>query len=409
MSYLLSTYAQPLSTLPVNTFSSLNSVVGKLFDLSIVEVSLNTLLFPIAHTLFAVPCNLLINKKGIRISYYVSAGLVVLGVWLRTFLTEGNPYICLLGSMISAIGGIFIFNTPSRIALNWFRAESISYVTFFGVLANLVSNALGLTIPGLVINANSTQEEVIEFLRLEAIIITIPFILMVIFIREKPKNAPSKAALAFTTAQPGRYVDILKAIFSNKEYLKLCASMSLNFGICIGYLAVLEQSLFILGFPNASRSISFCGASGIVVGVFANVVYSYYIKKTQKYKRTLIIATLGDFIGLVIWTVGFFLFLDSWWELILLSALFCFNHFSLPSIYVLFSTEIAFPIDQASAAGYMIAVSQTVGFLSGLLFAYILDVDRRFARIIFYITLGCLFISFLISLTVKEDLRRARF
>jgi hypothetical protein len=154
------------NSLPVNTFSALNSTVERLFDLSIVEVSMNTLMYPIAHTVFAFPCNWVLNKKGIRVSFYLAAVLVVGGMWLRTFLAVGQPYICLLGSLSSAIGGIFILNTPSRLAINWFRSENVPYVTFIGVLVNLVSMALGLTIPGIVISPSSSEGDIIGFLRL---------------------------------------------------------------------------------------------------------------------------------------------------------------------------------------------------------------------------------------------------
>ena len=57
----------------------------------------------------------------------------------------------------------------------------------------------------------------------------------------------------------------------------------------------------------------------------------------------------------------------------MLTIIFCMSYFSLPSICILFSTELAFPVDQASAAGYMLAFSQTLGFLFGLLFTNLLD------------------------------------
>lgn len=82
---------------------------------------------------------------------------------------------------------------------------------------------------------------------------------------------------------------------------------------------------------------------------------------------------------------------------------------SLPSIYVLYSTELAFPIDQSSAAGYMIAISQTIGFLSGLLFANILDGTKEMAYTIFIVTGAGLLISILVSLSIKQDLRKTRF
>lgn len=159
-------FAALVCSLPVNTFASINSKVENLFELSVVEVTLNTLLFPIAHTLFAFPCNWVLNKKGIRVGYFCSAALFIAGVWLRTFLAVGEPYICLLGSLLSAIGGIFILNTPSRLALNWFKSESVPLVTFTLVLVNVVSMGLGLTIPGWIIKADSTITDIIDFIRL---------------------------------------------------------------------------------------------------------------------------------------------------------------------------------------------------------------------------------------------------
>jgi hypothetical protein len=84
-----------------------------------------------------------------------------------------------------------------------------------------------------------------------------------------------------------------------------------------------------------------------------------------------------------------------------LSSLFCFNHFSLPSIYVLFSTEVAFPIDQSSAAGYMMASSQTVGFLAGLIYASILNDTREMSMVVCFITIGCLLLAIVVSKSIK--------
>jgi predicted membrane channel-forming protein YqfA (hemolysin III family) len=76
---------------------------------------------------------------------------------------------------------------------------------------------------------------------------------------------------------------------------------------------------------------------------------------------------------------------------------------------VLYSTEVAFPVDQASAAGYLMAISQTFGFLTGILYANLLDGTRSTARMLLYVTVGCLFISVIVSISIKEDLRKTRF
>lgn len=159
-------------------------------------VTLNSLLFPIAHTLFAFPCNYLITTYGVRLSYYLGGGLVVAGVWLRMLLMDGNGYFCLLGSLVSAVGGIFILNTSSKIAFGWFRTEQVPLVTFLCVMGNLLSMAVGLALPGMVIHSNSQQEDVLAFLRLEAVMITVPMVLLMVVIREKPPVPPSASAAA---------------------------------------------------------------------------------------------------------------------------------------------------------------------------------------------------------------------
>jgi hypothetical protein len=110
-----------------------------------------------------------------------------------------------------------------------------------------------------------------------------------------------------------------------------------------------------------------------------------------------------------VWSAGFLFMVDKWWQLVLISSIFCFNHFSIPSLYVLYSTEIAFPTDQASATGYLMAFSQTFGFLFGILFAGLLDGSRTMASYIFYITISCLFASVILSISIKEDLRKKKY
>jgi hypothetical protein len=53
--------------------------------------------------------------------------------------------------------------------------------------------------------------------------------------------------------------------------------------------------------------------------------------------------------------------------------MFGFNYLSCPSSFILFAAEAAFPIDQASVAGYLFAFSQTFGFVAGLICAAFLN------------------------------------
>lgn len=141
-----------VNSLPVHTFSSINVVVEEKFDITDTEVTLNALLFTISHPLFSVPCNWVINKYGMRVSFMVGTAFVVAGVWLRLLLEVRQSIFCLLGSGLASIGNIFVLNTPSKVALNWFRHEKVGIVTFTGILINLLSLTFGASVPSFIIN-----------------------------------------------------------------------------------------------------------------------------------------------------------------------------------------------------------------------------------------------------------------
>lgn len=100
-----------------------------------------------------------------------------------------------MGSGLAAIGNIFILNTPSKLAISWFKSSRVNIVAFTGILFNLLSITLGAAVPGFLIKEDTgTIEHVQELLLYEAIIITVPYILLMIFFRDTPDSPPSKAA-----------------------------------------------------------------------------------------------------------------------------------------------------------------------------------------------------------------------
>ena len=86
-----------------------------------------------------------------RVSFIIGAVFLVSGVWLRLLLSVGQSIFCLLGSGLAAIGNIFVFNTPSQVALNWFKQDQVGIVTFTGILLNLLSITFGASAPSFIV------------------------------------------------------------------------------------------------------------------------------------------------------------------------------------------------------------------------------------------------------------------
>jgi len=53
---------------------------------------------------------------------------------------------------LASIGNIFVVNTPSKIAANWFRSDKVNLVAFLGILISLISVTAGASLPGFFIN-----------------------------------------------------------------------------------------------------------------------------------------------------------------------------------------------------------------------------------------------------------------
>ena len=81
----------------------------------------------------------------------------------------------------------------------------------------------------------------------------------------------------------------MKALFTNIQYIKLCFVMALNFGVCIAFFAILEQAITTLGYTNSPQIISTLGTSGTIFGIIGNILYSFLLKKTKKYKLILVV------------------------------------------------------------------------------------------------------------------------
>ena len=87
---------------------------------------------------------------------------------------------------MAALGSMFILNTPSKVAVNWFRKESVNIVTFTGILATLVSITIGAALPAFILGDDASVDDVKTFLMYQAIIISVPMVALAILFRERP-------------------------------------------------------------------------------------------------------------------------------------------------------------------------------------------------------------------------------
>ena len=76
---------------------------------------------------------------------------------------------------------------------------------------------------------------------------------------------------------------------------------------------------------------------------------------------------------------------------------------------MLYGAELAYPVDQASVAGYLISIAQGFGFVVGLIMVNLITGSKTNIMILFGVIALLMLIGALFSLTVDEELRKHRF
>lgn len=90
----------------------------------------------------------------------------------------------------------------------------------------------------------------------------------------------------------------------------------------------------------------------------------------------------------------------------------CLGFFVIPltALFTTYSSELTYPVAQGSATGYLFAGSQTVGFVSGMIWVLILDKTNKWkVYLMFGVHTAFIIVSFIISLNTKQFLNKTNF
>lgn len=154
-------------------------------------------------------------------------------------------------------------------------------------------------------------------------------------------------------------------------------------GTVIGVFGVIDTTLKGLGYDDPARVISIVMIIGLVLGVVGTIFYSVMVKKTKKFKlfshisnNPTNIVTLSLFIGYLLLCLFILKGYDKLWQITLFCILFQLNYNALLPFFVVYGSQLAFPVDQASITGYLILVFHLFAFILGLILVAVLQPYR---------------------------------
>ncbi|KAL4439315.1 hypothetical protein ABPG74_016978 [Tetrahymena malaccensis] len=393
------------NNLIVQTTTPIVNILHTIYpDYSKQVISLCALVFYVSHPPMAFVSNYIIEQKGLKFGITFGAILMIIGTGLRCLVNQGF-YFVIIGQFINAVGNCFITNSPAKVAANWFYPKDRPAVTAIGTFAVLASGALGIVIPSIFVSeTNNTDKDVFNLMLAEFIIVAAIMIMNIFFFRAEPPTPPSYGAMQ----KKENFKQSIKSLFTNVNYLLLLGFLTLVLGTVNSYFVTI--SLLIAPFGHTALDASLLSVFSTAFGFFGSIAGAIVLKITRKYKPIMFIGTLVASIMLLVNLAlltqdgaGF-----KWTAFIVsgLSAFFCYPVFS---TVLEFGCEIAFPVGEASIAGYLLAGSQIFGFFLGLIMTEVIDgVSKERSYIGGIVYLGLVFLSLIPLSFTKQDLRRSQ-
>lgn len=217
-----------------------------------------------------------LTYKYFRFSLLGYIFLGCLGGWIRYFVGR-NYTLTLIGQFILAVSGSPVNNFANVLPDRWFSADERFVVTSLAVFANYLGWGFGYIMPCAVVGDNLDNIPKLELI--QAILMTIPLVLGIFSIRDRPKVPPSYSALVKMAEYSGF-----------KQEMKFLMKLpnfkwgSILFGLCVGvsYSVSAVTGLFLAPLKLSYWQQGGIGFSYIAAGFITGMIGTLMLTKSTR-------------------------------------------------------------------------------------------------------------------------------
>ena len=344
-------------------YSIITNVISGYYGVSNLAVNWTSVIYMALYIPGILPASWLLNRKGLRFCVLLGSFGTCFGAWIKCLsISPDRFWLTMIGQGVVAASQLFILNIPPRLAAVWFGSKEVASATSCGVFGNQVGIALGFVLPPLLFRGNDKSKEFVAkglstMFFTVAVITTVLLVLKLFFFDDHPQVPPSTAAARAQVAEGGgqSYPQILKSLFTNRNFNLLLITYGLNVGVFYAISTVLNQ-LVELRFPGHSVDAGIMGLIITISGVFGSIACGIILDKTHKFKATTLFVYTFSLIGMI--TFAFALRLPEIWPLFLVSGLLGFFMTGYLPIGFEFAAEISYPNPEGTSAGLLNGAAQ---------------------------------------------------
>lgn len=267
------------------TYSPISDIVAEKYNVAesvvnILSLCLSGLYGPVVWC--AAP---LVQRLGLAHSVRLAGLLTVCGAIVRALGTSPSTFgLVIAGQCLSGVARPVISQLLGLTSLNWFPKEKRQLATAIAALGNPFGVAIGFMLSPAV--TQKDPDKVVDLNYITAAGSLVVFIFVCLFVRERPLEDPSVAAMEARNRPVGGkgngfFATDMKHL-KNKQYMFLAITFGIAFGQCNAIAVILNQMLKPFGYEHAA--VGATGVMTIVPGVIGAMFISQFLgKQVAKY------------------------------------------------------------------------------------------------------------------------------
>jgi cyanate permease len=332
------------------TFAPITNEAVQHYGVSDLKIGILSMCFMIVYLVVSIPASWIIDTYGIRIG--VGIGAVFTGLFgLLRGLVSSNFNLLLMAQIGIAIGQPFLLNAITKVAARWFPIEERATASGLGTLSSYLGILTGMILTPWLVNGSGIP----GMLHIYGIFALISAVVFIVFVRERPPEAPCRP----DQEERALALDGLKLIFKNKDFNWLMLIFFIGLGVFNAVTTWIENILSPRGFTSVQAGITggLMIAGGILGALILPILSDHYRKRIP----FIMIAIAGAALSLIGITVA------TNYTMVLISGM-AFGFFLLSSgpIGFQYGAEITYPISEGTSNGFLLLAGQ----ISGILFIF---------------------------------------
>ncbi|XP_040016953.2 choline/ethanolamine transporter FLVCR1 [Gasterosteus aculeatus] len=384
------------------------NVFARFYGVATDKVDWLSIVYMAAYVPLIFPATWLLDRRGLRLTALLGAGLNCAGAWLKCASADPARFGVTVGAqVICSVAQVFILGLPSRIASVWFGPREVSTACATAVLGNQLGTAIGFLLPPVLVPNTPDDIELMShnisvMFYGTAAVSTALFVLTVIVIKDRPLRPPShaQAVLPTSPAEDYSYKQSIVNLMKNKAFVLLLVSYGIMTGSFYSVSTLLNQMIMDC-YEEQELNAGRIGLTLVVAGMVGSILCGVWLDQTKMYKMTTLIVYILSFLGMLVFT--FTLHLSILLVFFTAGALGFFMTGYLPLGFE-FGVEITYPESEGTSSGLLNAFAQIFGIIFTLIQGKLTTNHNPMAGNIFLC--AWIFLGILLTAFIKSELKR---